>query len=35
MMLRRLLFSVQFGQSGPAAVEKREERGLSFSMPGV
>jgi hypothetical protein len=35
MMLRRLLFSVQFGHVGPAATEKRDERGLSFSMRGV
>ena len=32
MMLRRCLFSVQLGHVGPAAREKREERGLSFSM---
>jgi hypothetical protein len=35
MMLRRLLFSVQFGHVGPAGTEKRDERDLSFSMAEV
>jgi hypothetical protein len=30
MMLFRLLFSVQFGQSGPPGEEKRDERDLSM-----